>query len=404
MGQPVEVGVGVWRRPTRQGRLQKAPGDQIREAPVGSGGVGVVPRGEPEVPVRRLPRVLDDVLTLAEQLHDGERQVREPGRVLPASLGEEFLERAGARLGRELAPLPRGQLDEPPPALGRVEHPPQRREAFALQVLRGDPVGRDHEVLDQLLRPILLVRPQVGEQVAVEHGPGLERLEAQGPALVPQGPHGLSRPILDPELLVETRDRGQPRRRGSRPVEPGGDPVVGELRLVPHDRAVHVGGDDRPSRVDHHLDDERQARLILSERREIGREPLREHREDLGRGVDRRGVGSRMVVDGGARRHERVDVGHRDEDLDRSVAHRRRDGELIEIPGVVVVDRAPEEVAKIADRGAGVGRRLRDGLGLLERGGREVREEPALAHRSVRDVSQAVAIRLGDRTHGAHSI
>ena len=291
-------------------------------------------------------------------------------------LGEKVLERARVRLGWKPATLRGGQLDEARPALGGPQHPPQRGQALRLQVSRGDPVGRDHEVLDQLLGPVLLVRPEVGEQVAVEHGPGLDGLEAQRAPLMPQRLHGLRDPILDPELLVEPRDRGEARGRGRGPVEPGGDAVVRELGAVPHPGAVDLGGGDRPVAADRHLDDGGQPRLVLTEGREIGRELLGQHREDLGRGVDRGRVGPRVAIDGRARLDQRVDVGDRDEHLDRPLAplaHRGGDGELIEVARVVVVDRAPEEVAQVPDRRIRVGRRLPDRLGLRLDRGREIR-------------------------------
>ena len=286
---------------------------------------------------------------------------------------------------------------------GGAQHSTQRGQALRLEVFRGDPVGRDHEVLDQLLGAVLLVRPEVGDQVAVEHGPGLPRLEAQRAPLVPEGLHGLRDPILDPQLLVEPRDGGEARGGGPGPVEPGRDAVVRELGAVPHERAVHVGRGDRPVGADHHLDDDRQPRLVLTEGREIGRELLGQHREDLGRGVDRGRVGPCVPIDGRARLHQRVDVGDRDEHLDRPLAHRRGDGELIEVARVVVVDRAPQEIAKVPDRGARVGRGLPDRLGLRLRRGGEIRQESTLGHRPVRDGPELVAIRDAGSIHAAHS-
>jgi len=80
--------------------------------------MGVIARGQPEVAIRGLPRALDDVLSPAEQLDDGEREVGEPRRIFAAALGEEPLERACVRLGRKPAALGGGQLDEARPALG----------------------------------------------------------------------------------------------------------------------------------------------------------------------------------------------------------------------------------------------------------------------------------------------
>jgi hypothetical protein len=114
-------------------------------------------------------------------------------------------------------------------------------------------------------------------------------------------------------------------------------------------RAIHVGGDDLAARRDRHLDDDRETFLALVQRREIRRQPLRQHREDLRVGVHRRRVGARMTVDGAAGLHERIDVGDRHEDLHRAVRGRLGHRELIEIARVVVVDRRPQALAQIAD-------------------------------------------------------
>jgi hypothetical protein len=92
-----------------------------------------------------------------------------------------------------------------------------------------------------------------------------------------------------------------------------------------------------------HLDHERRARFVLHERGEIGGEPLGQHREDLGRCVDRRGVGAGVVVDRRAARDHRVDVGNRDPHDGEPIGSAFGDAQLIEIARVVVVDRAPRQ-------------------------------------------------------------
>src|SRR5258708_25025557 len=70
--------VGAVRGPAAgQCRLHEALADQIREAPVRRGGVRVVAHGEREVAGGLVARAWQRVLALAEQLHDGARQVPE---------------------------------------------------------------------------------------------------------------------------------------------------------------------------------------------------------------------------------------------------------------------------------------------------------------------------------------
>ena len=58
--------------------------------------------------------------------------------------------------------------------------------------------------------------------------------------------------------------------------------------------------------------------------------------------------------------------------FDQTARHRFGDRELIKIEGIVVVDRAPEEIAQIADRGIRLGSRRHDGVRLCKDGKREV--------------------------------
>ena len=75
-----------------------------------------------------------------------------------------------------------------------------------------------------------------------------------------------------------------------------------------------------PSRGDRHVDHDRQPLLILAERRQIGRQLLRQHRKDLGRRVDRGRVGAaRGSSMAESFCDQRVDVGDGDQDPHRAV-------------------------------------------------------------------------------------
>ena len=87
--------------------------------------------------------------------------------------------------------------------------------------------------------------------------------------LVPEALHRLGHSVLETKLCVEPRRPREPRWRGRRAVEPGGDAVVGELRVIQHDGAVHIGLRGRPVGRDGHLDHDRQTRLTLAERRQV---------------------------------------------------------------------------------------------------------------------------------------
>ena len=71
------------------------------------------------------------------------------------------------------------QRDDAVPALGYGKDPAQRRQPLLREIARGDAVGRDHEVLDQLLRPVLPFGTQIGERAAVEYRAHFERFQSQ---------------------------------------------------------------------------------------------------------------------------------------------------------------------------------------------------------------------------------
>ena len=148
--QLVELGERVGGRRSCERRLEHALRDDVGEAPVRRGGVRVVAHGEAEVPDGRGAREIHGVFAGAHQLHDGEREIGEAKRIDGLAPQQERLEGGGVRLGRQLRPeLPR-QVHDARPALGRSQHAAQRRQPAAIEEARRDPVGRDHQILDQL--------------------------------------------------------------------------------------------------------------------------------------------------------------------------------------------------------------------------------------------------------------
>jgi len=175
--------------------------------------------------------------------------------------------------------------------------------------------------------------------------------------------------------------------RGQRPFvqQPRADGVVGELRLVLDERAIDLGGGYLALGVHGHLDDHGEALVVFSERREIGREALGQHRKDLGRRVDRRRVGARVFVGRRAVGHERVHVGNRHEQFRPAAAERFGHRQLVQIARIVVVDRRPQQGALVADRRVARCAGVR-GACFVERRRRELREQSVTEHRAVRDV------------------
>jgi len=151
------------------------------------------------------------------------------------------------------------------------------------------------------------------------------------------------------DLLLEPGNRGQPRRRGRRAVQPRGNAVVGKLRLIAHNRPIDLGLGWGPIGADPQLDDKGQAHLALPQGCQVRREFLGKHGEDSGGRVHGGRVATSMAVDGGAHLHHGVDIGDGNEDRRQTARPRFRSGELIQIARVVIVDRAPEQTTQVAD-------------------------------------------------------
>ncbi len=153
---------------------------------------------------------------------------------------------------------------------------------------------------------------------------------------VARGLERLGGRILDPQLLGQPGDAGEPGGRGRGAVEPRRDGVVRELRTIADDGARQTDVLQRAVGVDRHLDHDREAVRGLVERGEVGRELLRQHGEDAARGVDGRRVVGGVRIDRRVDGDEGVDVGHGDQDLHRPrrAIRRGRRGhrELVEVP------------------------------------------------------------------------
>ena len=261
-----------------------------------------------------------------------------------------------------------------------------------MQIPRGDAVGGDHEVFDQSAGPVLLLLAQGHDCLALEERLRLERLEVERAALEPQSPELARGGVLNAELVFETGDAADRVGRGRLRVEPGRDGVVGKLGAVVHDRRKNIRVAHRAVRADRHLDDDRQPVLPFVQGSPIGREFLGKHREDRRRRVDRSRVVLGVPVDRRALLHDRIHVGDRYEDLDGAAGQGLRDGQLIQVPRVVVVDRAPQKIAEVAHPRGARPRRSRDPaeIGQSRRG--EIRLQPPLDHRAPGDLLEIGAL------------
>ena len=75
----------------------------------------------------------------------------------------------------------------------------------------------------------------------VEHRPRLDGFQVERAVLVPERLELLRRRVLQPQVGLEPRDRGDRLRHRPVAVEPGRDAVVGELGVVADQGLVDVG-------------------------------------------------------------------------------------------------------------------------------------------------------------------
>ncbi len=200
-----------------------------------------------------------------------------------------------------------------------------------LEVTGHDAVGGDHELLDQLFRPVLILGLQIGQHSVTDHRTRLDGLEAQRTTPVARRFQSLCDPVLQPQLRVEPGYRGERTGRRRLTAQPGGHTPVSQLRAVAYECAIDVRLRDRSRAADRHLDDDAQAILVLSQRGQVGREFFRQHREDLRRGVHGSGVRARVLIERRADLHQAIDVRHRDQNPHAAIGGGICDRELIQI-------------------------------------------------------------------------
>ena len=81
-----------------------------------------------------------------------------------------------------------------------------------LQIAGRDAVGRDHEILDQLLGPVLFAQTQIDHPAIVEHSFGLDCFQIERSVQIANRAHELGRLVLHSQLLVEPLDLANLRR------------------------------------------------------------------------------------------------------------------------------------------------------------------------------------------------
>ena len=99
-----------------------------------------------------------------------------------------------------------------------------------------------------------------------------------------------------------------------------------------------------------------------------------------------------MAVDRRTSGHQRVDIGHCNQQLDTAVGQRLARGELVEVERVVVVERAPRQRAHVDDARIAVTTGAADRSQFAFDCGRKPGLQPALDHHVVGNANQVGAL------------
>ena len=255
----------VRRRLQTKRRLQQTLRDEVGKPAIRRRRMRVVLHGQSEMPFGWLARHVERIFASAQQLDDGKGKIGKAGRVDHAAPGQKCVQRGSVRGQRQALPRLGRQCDDPVPALRRAQHPAQRRHTLGVKIFRGDAVGRDHEVLDQFLRPVPFVRHQVGEFPVVEHRPGFQRFQVQRTVGVAHPFQCLRGPILDANLFIQPGHGRELWGWRRSMLEPCGEPIVGKLGAIEDGCRVNVGSRQRAIAGDHHFHDDRQPFLTLAQ-------------------------------------------------------------------------------------------------------------------------------------------
>ena len=298
---------------------------------------------------------------------------------------EEFAECLVVGRVRQLLPELAGERDDPVPPL-RLAHDSANRRRVVLEQEDGDrPVGRNHEVLDQVARPVAPRDREIDHLAIHHHRRRLDALEIECSRQAPRSAQPLRRVVLHAHLFAERRPAGDCLRRGAVALEPGADRVVGKLCAVVDECSVDERVAECAVARDIELDDDGKAILAFVERGEVGRQSLGQHRKDGDASVDGCRVGRRVLVRRGAERDERLDVGNADADANTAVSQRLAHLDLVEVARAAVVDRRPWQCTHVAcaRRQRIVGRVIERPYFQHHRGGK-VGIEPVRPHRCLR--------------------
>ncbi len=88
--------------------------------------------------------------------------------------------------------------------LRRAQDPADGGQSLGLQPARGDAIGGDHDVFNQIVGAVVALRYQVAKQFALEHGTGLNGLQGQRAVCMAHSPKRLRHLVLQVHLTLQS--------------------------------------------------------------------------------------------------------------------------------------------------------------------------------------------------------
>ncbi len=332
--------------------------DEIRVAPNGRSEVQVVRAGEAEVTdVRRVVRGLlhrsqeEHVEDVARRvLRDALQEARKLLRVLRFLHVERHAERRRHRSKAVELGL-----------VGRTVYAVDGRRATLGQEARDELVGKQHELLDELVGLLdarilaSLLDPDGRARFRIEHHLHFGELEIERAAsqAVPAKQH--RRVVEDREIRDHPLGGLALRRPVGEPERPR-DAAVGELRRRAHERLENPVRRHRAGRIELDFDRETKANRVGQERAQVRRERARQHGDGAIGQVDRAASLERRFVERRAGAHVVRHVGDRNPQAVRTVCAARAPHCIVVVARVFRIDRRKREVGEILPAGERVAR------------------------------------------------
>ena len=143
-----------------------------------------------------------------------------------------------------------GDLHDSIPSLGNAHHATDGGDISSGEVAHRHAVGGNHEVLDDLLGPVLFLHLQIADFVALKYRLGLNGLQAERALSMAKALHLLGGLILEQQILGQPLFGCHRLWHGRLSLQPGTHAIVGQLGMITYCRSVDVRVQERSVRAE----------------------------------------------------------------------------------------------------------------------------------------------------------